>query len=44
MADIIEEIVGEIQDKYDAEPSDFQQLPDGLGRTSDRHSPIVRSK
>jgi len=29
MEDILEEIVGEIQDEYDAEPSDFQRLPDG---------------
>lgn len=29
MEDILEEIVGEIQDEYDAEPTDFQLLPDG---------------
>jgi len=34
MEDILEEIVGEIQDEYDAEPSDFQQLPDGSALVS----------
>jgi putative hemolysin len=34
MEDILEEIVGEIQDEYDTEPSDFQQLPDGSALVS----------
>lgn len=40
MEDILEEIVGEIQDEYDAEPADFQKLPDGSALVSGRLSVV----
>ncbi len=40
LEDILEEIVGEIQDEYDAEPADFQQLPDGTALVSGQLSII----